>query len=73
MWITFDRVWIRLRFCTRWKDYREWNIIMWKKSEKKKSEIKIKNEQEKIQRAFQRANLIQTLSKVICICNFNAS
>ena len=46
MRITFDRVRIRLRFCARWKDNLEWDIIMSKIFEKK-SKMEMKNEEEK--------------------------
>ena len=46
--ITFDRVWIRLRFCARWKDIREWNIFGRKKIQKH-SKMKMKNEEEENQ------------------------
>ena len=45
MEISFDRVWIRLRFCARWNDNCEWIIIIQKIENN--SKMKIKNEEEK--------------------------
>ena len=33
--VTFDKVWIRLRFCARWKDICVWNIIKQRNLKKK--------------------------------------
>ena len=42
MWLTFGKIWMILRFCARWKDNCNWNIIV-----KKNSKMKMKNEKEK--------------------------